>query len=329
MDSENVYFIASSGVSGLSLLGAVEMLNTSNRIHQRISGRNSKLFNPIVCSIDGKPVNCASGQEISVDRTADEIPVDSIIFIPAHTSASREDIDALLKNNSALISWLESNAKKMEKLAANCSAVFFLAEANLLEGHPVTTAWFLANEFRVRYPSITLEQNALSVSSDNISTAGASTAYQDLVLQMIEKKGGKHIARLLAKYLMIDNQRSTQAPFAILSATDSQDSIVKKAENWIRKNLSTEFSIDEIAQHIGVSQRTLIRHFQSDIHESPQSLTQKLRIEKSKILLETTELALPDIVQRVGYSDESAFRRIFKRHCQLSPREYRRRFSNK
>ena len=56
------------------------------------------------------------------------------------------------------------------------------------------------------------------------------------------------------------------------------------------------------------------------------SMEQKLRIERSKILLETTQLRFSEIVQRCGYQDESAFRRLFKRYCQMTPREYRQRF---
>jgi transcriptional regulator GlxA family with amidase domain len=128
--------------------------------------------------------------------------------------------------------------------------------------------------------------------------------------------------------MMMDNQRTSQAPYAILSEYQSQDPVVNKAEQWLRKNLHKEFKVEDIASHVAVSPRTLIRRFQNSLQESPQSLTQKLRIEKSKILLETTQLSLGEIIRRCGYQDESAFRRLFKRHCALSPREYRRRFNH-
>ena len=63
------------------------------------------------------------------------------------------------------------------------------------------------------------------------------------------------------------------------------------------------------------------------LSRSSQAFTQKLRIEKCKILLETTTLRFGDIAQRCGYNDESALRRLFKRYCQLSPRDYRQRFN--
>ena len=43
-------------------------------------------------------------------------------------------------------------------------------------------------------------------------------------------------------------------------------------------------------------------------------------------LLESTRLSLEQIVEKIGYSDASAFRRLFLRSAGLSPAQYRQRF---
>ena len=48
--------------------------------------------------------------------------------------------------------------------------------------------------------------------------------------------------------------------------------------------------------------------------------------EKSKLLLEISDMTVAENVGRCGYRDERAFRRLFKKHCMVSPREYRGRF---
>lgn len=58
-------------------------------------------------------------------------------------------------------------------------------------------------------------------------------------------------------------------------------------------------------------------------------LSAKLRLETGKVLLANTNYRLTQILERIGYDDESAFRRLFKRDTNLSPREYRRRFGGK
>lgn len=48
-----------------------------------------------------------------------------------------------------------------------------------------------------------------------------------------------------------------------------------------------------------------------------------LRIEKAKSLLMTTQLPINEVASAVGYNDQLAFSRLFKRCCGQSPRAYR------
>ena len=60
--------------------------------------------------------------------------------------------------------------------------------------------------------------------------------------------------------------------------------------------------------------------------ESIQPFIQRLRINRAKLLLETSSLPIEQIVEQVGYQDTSAFARQFKRHTQLTPNLYRQRY---
>jgi AraC-like DNA-binding protein len=52
-----------------------------------------------------------------------------------------------------------------------------------------------------------------------------------------------------------------------------------------------------------------------------------MRVDVAKRLLESKGLSVDAVSARVGYSDLSTFRRLFRRETGLSPREYQRRFS--
>jgi transcriptional regulator GlxA family with amidase domain len=56
---------------------------------------------------------------------------------------------------------------------------------------------------------------------------------------------------------------------------------------------------------------------------------QKLRIEKAKRLLESTNDSIAEIMLKVGYEDERSFRRLFHALTELSPKVYRRRYAAK
>jgi transcriptional regulator GlxA family with amidase domain len=96
---------------------------------------------------------------------------------------------------------------------------------------------------------------------------------------------------------------------------------------WIRKHLPQDISIQDLAQAMHVSTRTLVRRFNQHTGKGPQAGIQNQRIESSRQLFETTHLSLDEIVYQVGYADVSSFRRLFKRHTGLTPREYRHRFA--
>ena len=51
-----------------------------------------------------------------------------------------------------------------------------------------------------------------------------------------------------------------------------------------------------------------------------------MRIEAAKRKLENTQENVNEITYRIGYEDSSTFRRLFKKHTGISPREYRDKF---
>ena len=56
---------------------------------------------------------------------------------------------------------------------------------------------------------------------------------------------------------------------------------------------------------------------------SANELIRKIRLEKSKELLEQTDLSVGEICFRVGFSSPSYFTKRFKSHTGLVPKEYR------
>jgi transcriptional regulator GlxA family with amidase domain len=72
-----------------------------------------------------------------------------------------------------------------------------------------------------------------------------------------------------------------------------------------------------------MSVRNFDRRFRSAVGEAPSRYLQKIRVEKAKQLLETTDDSIDEILVRVGYDDERSFRRLFRTLTDLSPRAYR------
>ena len=98
----------------------------------------------------------------------------------------------------------------------------------------------------------------------------------------------------------------------------------------LQRQLATEFSspllLNDLADELGVSLRTLQRRFSLVTGLTPKQYQQKLRLQKACELLEGTKMPFDSIAFQVGYQDVSAFRKLFKREVGLLPKAFRERF---
>lgn len=81
--------------------------------------------------------------------------------------------------------------------------------------------------------------------------------------------------------------------------------------------------INEIAQRLGLSERSLRRQLACD-DTSYQALLNEVREALATELLTTTTLPVEQVARRLGYSETASFTRAFTRWCGKSPRQYRR-----
>ncbi|WP_423898012.1 GlxA family transcriptional regulator [Candidatus Pelagadaptatus aseana] len=154
------------------------------------------------------------------------------------------------------------------------------------------------------------------------------TACHQFALGLIETQVSPEVANLSAKTLLINQRQINQSPFQELNvAIATDDPLIEKAQYKLKNHLQKEVDFTLLARELGVSQRTLIRRFKQVVGDTPLSYLQNLRIEHAKNLLENSPLTVGDIVLEVGYTDVSAFNRLFRQRVGLPPSVYRQQFS--
>lgn len=87
--------------------------------------------------------------------------------------------------------------------------------------------------------------------------------------------------------------------------------------------LTGPLTIRRIAEHLGLSSRTLQRHL-ADQGASLRAIVEESRLEIARVLLCKTDLSVQEIAGRTGYSTPSGFARAFGRWAGSPPRAYRR-----
>jgi transcriptional regulator GlxA family with amidase domain len=206
-------------------------------------------------------------------------------------------------------------------VTAACVGTFLLAEAALLDGEEATTTWWLAPLFRQRYPLVRLDESRLVVQSKAVVTAGAALSHLDLALALI-RRASPELANLAAKYLVVD-ARTSQSVYSIPDHLAHADPLVRQFERWARGRLAKGFSLDEAAEALATSKRTLARRMQSVLGKSPLAYFQDLRIERAVHLLKTSQASVDQIAAEVGYAEGVTLRALLRRRLGRGVRELR------
>ncbi len=104
------------------------------------------------------------------------------------------------------------------------------------------------------------------------------------------------------------------------------DKPILAIQHWLQANSTASSSVSGLAKRAGMGERTFLRRFTKATGLKPSDYQQRLRITRSRELLEFTRHTVEQVALAAGYEDAGGFRRTFKRVVGLSPAEYRRRF---
>ncbi len=98
---------------------------------------------------------------------------------------------------------------------------------------------------------------------------------------------------------------------------------IRKAIDYIRKNIDSDLSLNIISSAIGVSPSELSRKFKKETQESIVSYINILRINEAIHLMGRGEYSITEIAFMVGFNDANYFTKVFKKNMGVSPSEYR------
>ncbi|MCC5859576.1 MAG: helix-turn-helix domain-containing protein [Ectothiorhodospiraceae bacterium] len=314
---------ANCQITGLS--ASADFLHLLNTLSQREGGE--RLFQWKILSPDGRDLATPAGLRLAVDGDWSLAREADVIVVSAMDYRRMGPFIAAVEALRADLAWLSECWAGGARIAAACTGTFLLAECGLLNRRRATTTWWLRAQFRERYPKVRLQADALVTQDDNIYCAGPYSARENLLLQLVEPEIGRERTTLAAKLMLLDLNRSSQAPYAMLQQYHGHgDPLVSRAQEWMQARLGEPQTLDALAASLGSSVRTLIRRFTAACGQTPGGYLQRLRVDAAKRLLETTSRSVEQIAPMVGYQDVSAFRKLFRRVTGLTPREYRQRF---
>ena len=97
------------------------------------------------------------------------------------------------------------------------------------------------------------------------------------------------------------------------------------AMTYVRSHLNEPLDGDSVAEACGVSRKTLCTRFKVETGETFAAYVRRVRVERARRLLDTTDYDIAQIAYRTGFSSQSHLQTAFKHMTGLTPREWRMR----
>ncbi|HEY9664341.1 MAG TPA: AraC family transcriptional regulator [Allocoleopsis sp.] len=98
---------------------------------------------------------------------------------------------------------------------------------------------------------------------------------------------------------------------------------LKQIQDYIEEHLAENIAIEDMAALVPMSQFHFARAFKAATGETPHKYLIQRRMERAKVLLTVTQLAIAEVAYRVGFSSQSHFTTHFRKATGVTPKDYR------
>ncbi len=253
-----------------------------------------------------------------------EVQKTDLIIIPALDG----DIEVAMEANKDFVPWIVKQYKGGAEVASLCMGAFLLASTGLLNGKKCATHWMATNDFRRLFPDVELVTEKIITDEHRLYSSGGAFSYLNLILHLIEKYAGRHMAILCAKVFAIEIERESQSAFTIFQGQkDHTDEDIKKVQDFIEQHFADKISVDQLANTFMMGRRALERRFKKATANTIAEYIQRVKMEAAKKSFETARKNINEVMYDVGYTDNKAFRTTFKKVTGLSPIDYRNKYN--
>ncbi|HWB94469.1 MAG TPA: helix-turn-helix domain-containing protein [Puia sp.] len=261
---------------------------------------------------------------INVNNTIGRIPRTDVVVIPLLCG----DFSKALEKNRGYTDWILSQHRQGAEIVSLCVGSFFLAFTGLLDNRRCAIHWAARNQFTTMFPQVQVIDDTIITDENGVYTCGGGYSYLNLLLYLIEKHLGRDLSVLASKMFEIDIERKSQQPYIIfIGQKHHGDADVLRAQEYIEAHAVDLLNVDALCETLHLSRRNFERRFKKCTGNSVLEYIHRVKVEFAKKQLESSQKTVNEIIYETGYNDINAFRKVFKKHTNLSPIEYRRKYA--
>lgn len=199
---------------------------------------------------------------------------------------------------------------------------------SLMVGHALWIPVGVRHEFTVHANSVTMplffdvDETATTLREPTLVTVDGDLRTLMLAYTVSWTTAIKPKANLARQILALIEQSPVVSTALPMPTTEAAQAIAQT----LRFNPGDIRSVEELAESVHTSSRTIERAFQAETGMTLRRWRILIRMEAAAILLRS-DSSLDAVAHRVGYTNVNSFRRVFKGHFGLSPTEYVDRYA--
>lgn len=231
------------------------------------------------------------------------------------------------RQDRRLTSWISRAATRARRVASVCTGAFLLGAAGLLNGRRVVTHWAECQDLARAYPTATVIADAIFVVDGNLWSSAGVTAGIDMALAMVEADHGSALALAIARDLVVFLRRpGGQAQFSTVLDLQAKDQGFADLHARIAARPARDWTTAALAQQVGMSERSFMRHYRRATGFTPARAVERLRVEAARTMLAAGRQSIKAVAHRSGFGSAETMRRSFLRQLNVTPQDYRQRF---
>lgn len=323
--SRYIAILGYDGVNSVDVFGPMQVFTTANTVISERQKSKCTPYKPLLLTQDQGTIRLATGTQVISDKCFAQLhnsTIDTLVITGG--TAAREN-----SCNEEFLRALEKLDKATRRTVSVCTGAFILAAQGVLENRKATTHWKYAEEFQHRFPSTQLDIDALLTQDGKYACSAGVTAGIDLALHLVQEDHGRRAALETAREMVTYVQRpGGQNQFTSVHGTRrcSSESL-QRVQVWLHDNLRQKLDVGCLADMASMSVRHFSRKFSSETGLSPARYLALARLNNARVLLEESRHSVNRVAALCGYGDPELMRRLFLKELNVTPSQYRKRFS--
>ncbi|MGH1486508.1 MAG: GlxA family transcriptional regulator [Cellvibrionaceae bacterium] len=277
-------------------------------------------FSMVTVASEEKPIRCHTGIKLYPDHAISSLSKVDIIYLPALWRNPRP----VINKQPELIDWLQQQYENGAIICGVGTGCCFMAETGLLNQKPATTHWYYFDQFQKNYPQVQLKRQHFITQAGRLYCAASINSLADLTIHFIQRFFNQDVAQHVQRHFSHEVRKAYETvSYFEDDNTNHPDEDIFQTQLWMQNNIEKIANVADMAEQFGMSVRNFSRRFKRAIGKTPMQYLQELRLNTARDLLQSSNLTISEIADKVGYQDVSHFSQIFRKQMSITPRNYR------